>query len=312
MGKIFITGILGYIGSYLHTVLLGKGYQVYGLDNVDTHVNYGENIRNIDLRDKCKTINYLSEVKPDTIIHLAASIQVGESEILPMEYYENNVSSTIHLLEAMKECGCKKLIFASTAAVYSASDELLTEESPIAPASVYGRTKYMCEQIIEEAYRKNILNRAILFRFFNVMGGDRIPTHCVHLFPILLGKLKKRETIEIFGSNYDTPDGTCIRDYISLEDLSRAHLLALSKFSNEEENRFFERINLGTSHGYSVMDVVKTFFKHSGIVLPMEIKERRAGDPAILVASNQKAKKLLGWEPLLTIEDSITQLLSLS
>lgn len=320
--RILITGIKGYIGSYLSKYLYENEYEIYGLDIID-NINIDIDIRDkgiikneiyiekIDLRNKYNTLEFFRKVKPNLVIHLAASIQVGESEMLPLEYYENNICSMIHVLEAMKECQCKYLLFASTAAVYETSNSFLTENSMLGPSSVYGRTKLMCEQIIQDAYEKNILEKVIMFRFFNVMGGH-IPSHCVHLFPILLYNFREQTPINVFGNDYDTPDGTCVRDYISLQDLSRAHLLSIKLFLENKKERMCESINLGTSHGYSVMEVIDAFFKETLMLLPINIVGKRNGDPAILVASNQKAKIILNWEPVNTITDSIKQLLLFS
>ncbi len=333
--SIFITGAAGFIGQKICEGFLNKGHHVLGLDIVPrsnvlstllNHPKFSYVIADLRKKEELKPICRMlfevgSPVSISCVIHLAASIKVGESEENPYLYYENNVFSTLNVLEMMKTYKLKNLIFASTAAVYGTivdvGDNGVTEDLAGNAESVYGSSKYVCEEMISHYSRTQGIN-AVMFRFFNVSGApeDHNP---VHLIPIILKSIQTQNPFTIFGSDYPTRDGTCIRDYIHLADLVSAHLLAFRWFntlshsnqsnSNVKENQTNKgntlTLNLGTSSGFTVQEVLDACIRCNGKSTTIIDGERRSGDPAFLIANSDLAKEKLGWSPQKTLDDMI-------
>ncbi len=302
---ILITGGAGYIGSHVVKVLHERGFFPIVYDDLSSGhreaVLFGELIV-ADIRDKTRLKEAFSYYQPLAVMHFAAHIVVPESVTNPLKYYENNLANTISLLEVALSAGVKKFIFSSSAAVYGNPLEIpITEEHPIAPITPYGATKAMVERILADLSRADTEFRYVSLRYFNAAGAD--PSAQIgeahdpetHLIPLLLQTaLGKRESFSMFGTDYPTPDGTCIRDFIHVNDLAEVHILALEYLLQGGKSVI---LNCGYGHGYSVKEVIETAKKVTGIDIPVEEKERRPGDPPILVASNQKAKNILGFSP---------------
>ena len=301
---ILVTGGAGYIGSHTVRELRERGADVVVYDNLSTgHV---ESIGDTpfvkgDLFDTellCKT---LREYKVDAVIHFAAYSLVGESMTNPAKYYHNNVAGTLALLDAMLAENVKYLVFSSSAATYGdCGDGLITEDSPQNPTSVYGQTKLMMEQFMQD-YDKAYGMKYVALRYFNAAGahlsGEIGEAHNPesHLIPLILQVPNgKREQINVFGEDYPTHDGTCIRDYIHVTDLADAHIKALEYLKNGGKSTYY---NLGNGNGFSVKEVIDTVEKVVGAPIKRQIVDRRAGDPASLVASSEKIQKELGWKP---------------
>ena len=253
--------------------------------------------------------NVFKKHEIEAVVHFAAYSQVAESMKNPQKYFSNNVDGTVNLLKSMIENGVKRIVFSSTAATYG--EPIYTpidENHPQKPINPYGETKLKIEKIMDE-YDKSFNLKSVRLRYFNVAGADnraRIGEWHepeTHLIPnILKSTFGCGKTFQMFGTDYDTIDGTCVRDYINVEDLAKAHVLALDYLEKGGETNFF---NLGTNNGNSVKEVFSVCEKVTGEKIPVDIQPRREGDPAILVADNQKAKKVLGWVPEKTLEDSI-------
>lgn len=312
--NVLVIGGAGYIGSHAVNKLVKKGYAVSVLDNLITGhreaVDASAKFYLGDIRDKKILNQIIQEDSIEAIFHFAASSLVGESVEQPLKYFNNNVVGMEVLLEAMQENDVKKIIFSSTAAVYGEAEaSLITEVEPKQPTSPYGESKLMMENMIkwcDLAYGIKFVS----LRYFNVAGAlrtgeigeDHDPE--THLIPIVLqAALGQREAITIFGDDYNTPDGTCIRDYVHVEDLIEAHILSLEYLNQHNDSQIF---NLGSSTGYSVKEIVDASRKVTGKDIPAIMGERRAGDPAKLVAASEKAREILGWQPAYeTIEDII-------
>ncbi len=302
--KILITGGAGYIGS--HTVeLFGKlGHDIMVIDNLSKGhkeaVLYGKLVV-ADTGNKEKMKELLSSFKPDAVIHFAASIEVGESVKDPAKFFENNTVNTLRLLEAMVETKVNNFIFSSTAAVYGNPIKVpIPETHPTNPINPYGKSKLFIEKILEDFNKSYGLNY-ISLRYFNAAGADpkgRIgESHNpeTHLIPLILKAAKgERESIKIFGTDYPTPDGTCIRDFIHVCDLADAHLLALEYLLESGESGVF---NCGYGKGFSVKEVITTAKKVTGKDFKVDETERREGDPPILVADSTELKEKLNWKP---------------
>jgi UDP-glucose 4-epimerase len=313
MKTILVAGGAGYIGSHTVKYLLNQNYNVVVVDNLV----YGHkeavktsNFEQIDIGDKEALDIVFKKYNIDAVIHFAAFTYVGESVTNPKKYYHNNVVKTITLLDTMIENGVKNIVFSSTCATYGDPQYMpLDEKHPQKPISPYGKTKFMMEQIMEDYHKAYGLNYAAL-RYFNAAGCDKdgelgeSHTPESHLIPLVLQTLTgKRDKITVFGTDYDTKDGTCIRDYIHVEDLAVAHKLALEKIF--ETNKCYG-INLGTGIGTSVKEIIDAAEKVTGQKIPLEYGSRREGDPSKLYAANNYAKEILGWEPKYTnIEDII-------
>ena len=302
--KILVVGGAGYIGSHMVKQLSLSNHEVITLDNLSCGykdaVKYGELVVG-DLGDK-KVLNKLfSAHKFDAVMHFAAFIEVGESVINPAKYYQNNVSNTQVLLDAMIEHEIKYFIFSSTAAIFGEPDYTPIDEAhPQSPINPYGRTKLMVEQILED-YDAAYGLKSTCLRYFNAAGadpegelGERHNPES-HLVPLILQAASgRREDIKIFGQDYATDDGTCVRDYVHINDICEAHSLALAKMKNTDQSA---RYNLGNGKGFSVQEVIDCAKKVSGKDFKVIVTERRAGDPAVLVADSTLAKNELNWQP---------------
>lgn len=310
--NILVTGGAGYIASHTIVSLLEAGYDVVAADNF-SNSNYSaiENVERItsrkikfyeaDVCDKSSMRKIFAENKIDAAIHFAGLKAVGESVEKPLEYYRNNLFSTITLLEVMREYNVKKFVFSSSATVYGVPERVpLTEDCSLSTTNPYGATKLMIENILRDLYASDNGWNIALLRYFNPVGAHKsgligedpkgIPNNLMpYIAQVAAGKLKY---LNVYGNDYPTPDGTGVRDYIHISDLAEGHLAALRHIDGFGA----EAINLGTGTGYSVLDMVKAFEKASGKKIPYRIAERRAGDIATCYAGAEKAKQLLGWE----------------
>ncbi len=314
MKKILVTGGAGYIGSHVVRRLAAKGFIPVIYDNLSggfrDFVSDFELIVG-DIGDYDKLTDVIKSHSIECVMNFASFIAVGESCQNPLKYYENNVSQTITLLKAMIDCGVKKYIFSSTAAVYGNPDEVpITENSVLKPESPYGRTKLMVEQILADLEKSDDF-RYIALRYFNVAGADpdgmigesHVPE--THLIPLVLrAAIDPGYAITVFGEDYPTPDGTCIRDYIHVYDLADAHVLAVEKILAGGSNSIY---NLGNGTGFSVKEVIDSVRRVTGKSFTVKSAPRRDGDPAILVASSQKACAELGWKPQYPDIDTIVE-----
>ncbi len=302
--SILITGGAGYIGSHTAAVFLEHGEDVIVLDNLATgHTGavLAKTFYQGDIRDTELLWRIFTQHEIEAVIHFAASSLVGESVLDPLKYYDNNVVAAERLLAAMREHGVKKIVFSSTAATYGEPKRVpIEEDDPTEPTSPYGETKLAIEKMLkwcDVAYGI----KSVCLRYFNVAGAhpqgtigeDHRPES--HLIPIILQvALGQRESISIFGDDYPTPDGTCIRDYIHVMDLAEAHYLALKRLRETGESMVY---NLGNGAGFSVKQVIEKAREITGHPIPVKVEKRRAGDPAVLIASSEKAKRELGWQP---------------
>lgn len=310
-----VVGGAGYIGSHAVYQLLDRGEDVVVIDNLETghreSVHPQARFYEGDIRDR----NFLSDVfvteTIDQVVHFAANSLVGESMTNPLKYYDNNVHGTQCLLEVMVAHDVKRLVFSSTAATYGEQDVMpITEEAVTRPTSTYGETKLAMERMIKWTEAAHGL-RFVSLRYFNVAGaraGGVIGENHhpeTHLLPLVLQVANgQREAISIFGTDYPTPDGTCIRDYIHVEDLIQAHVLALDYL---KEGGASEVFNLGSNNGFSVQEMIEEARAVTGHAIPAVEQERRPGDPPRLIASSAKAKRILGWEPSRTDVKRIIQ-----
>jgi UDP-glucose 4-epimerase len=311
---ILVVGGAGYIGSHTVKELLDQGKKVVVLDNLTTGHQDSIDSRAIFERGDISHSEILDRVftnyKIEAVMHFAANSLVGESVSNPSKYYQNNVASTLTLLEKMMEHKVDKFIFSSTAATYGIPEtDVITESTPTNPINPYGRSKLMVEQILQDFYHAYGLKYVVL-RYFNAAGAhitgeigeDHNPE--THLIPLILQHLLGiRESISVFGTDYDTHDGTCIRDYIHITDLAQAHILALQSLTNGAKTN--EVYNLGNGKGFSVKEVIETCERVTGKQANVKLAERRAGDPAKLVASSQKIYEQLGWETKYSLEAMI-------
>ncbi|MGE6487396.1 UDP-glucose 4-epimerase GalE [Paenisporosarcina sp. NPDC076898] len=311
--SILVCGGAGYIGSHTVKELIGN-YEVVVLDNLSTGYPFllDDNVTfvNGDLGDKAVLDFVFTTYKIDAVFHFAANSLVGESVKKPLMYYGNNVSSTITLLEKMVEYGVGKFIFSSTAATYGIPNtELITEDTATNPINTYGRSKLVVEHILADVAHAHDL-RYVVLRYFNAAGahesGEIGESHEPesHLIPIVLQHLLgQRDRISVFGTDYDTADGTCVRDYIHVTDLANAHVLAYEGLVSGDV--YNEVYNLGNGAGYSVKEIIEVCEQVSGKSAVVEYANRRHGDPAVLVASSEKINKALGWEPKFQLKDII-------
>ena len=312
---ILVLGGAGYIGSHTALELVKAGNEVVIADNLVTGyrkaIPEGAKFYEGDLRDSDFLDNLFHQENIDAVIHFAAYSLVGESVTNPLKYYDNNLYGTKVLLEAMVKNNVGKIVFSSTAATYGEPENIpILESDRTCPTNPYGETKLAMEKMFKWTAEAHGL-RYVSLRYFNACGADESGTigeaHNPesHLIPLILQVPNgKRETISIYGTDYDTPDGTCIRDYIHVTDLAQAHILAVQYLNNGGESDIF---NLGNGVGYSVREVIETARKVTGHPIPATETSRRAGDPARLVASSEKAKKILGWKP---VHDSLEEIIA--
>lgn len=315
---ILVTGGAGYIGSHCVMALLENNNDVVIFDNLSTgHIETVQTLQKYgnvefqqgDLTNFDDINSVFKNFNIEKVVHFAAFSQVGESVVNPQKYYINNVCGTINLLRAMLENNVKKIVFSSTAATYGEPVYIpIDEKHPQNPINPYGQSKLMIEKIMDD-YNKAYGLKSVRLRYFNVAGADlksRIGEWHdpeTHLIPnILKSTFNNGKTFQMFGDDYDTKDGTCVRDYINVEDLAQAHLLALKYLDEGGETNFF---NLGTNDGNTVKEVFAACEKVTQKDIPVEMKPRRAGDPASLVADNNKAKENLNWNPKHTLEESV-------
>ncbi len=299
--NIFLTGGAGYIGSATAEALIKAGHFVTVYDSLVTGhreaVPAGAEFIHASLDDSQALTKALNSKKYDAVMHFAAFIEAGESMKDPGRFFRNNFGNSVQLMDTAVQAGVRKIVFSSTAAVYQSSEEPLTEDSPIGPTNVYGHTKLMTEQVLEW-YRSIFGMHYAILRYFNACGAlpGRGEAHQPesHLIPrVLQIALGQAESATIFGTDYPTPDGTCIRDYIHLGDLVSAHILALGALDKRDKMIY----NVGSGNGFSVREVIEAARKVTGHAIPVVEQPRRAGDSARLVASPAKIKKELGWEP---------------
>jgi UDP-glucose 4-epimerase len=311
LAKILVTGGAGYIGSHTTYFLQKSGHSVVVVDNL----SYGHErvvpsglLRVIDLRDTEKLVALMRQEHFDAVIHFAAFISVGESTQAPEKYFTNNTAGSLSLFEAMLQSDLKRVVFSSTAAAYGIPErDPITEDLPFAPINPYGESKVMTEKILEwlDRYREF---RSIRLRYFNACGAEpeaglgEMHDPETHLIPLILQAVRTGKPVTLFGDDYPTPDGTCIRDYIHVSDLAEAHVLAVEHLLNGGASNVF---NVGTGHGHSVKEVLESVERVTGKKVPHTVGPRREGDPPRLVANSQKLQTTLGWKPTRTDLDRI-------
>lgn len=312
MKSVLVTGGAGYIGSHMVQALSRAGYRVVILDNLsEGHTlaaQHGDLIEE-DLADRGVVRAVLRRHRPSAILHFAASCSVKESVEDPLLYYKNNVVATMNLIESALEVGIPRFIFSSTAAVYGEPQEVpITETHPLSPINPYGWTKLTAERLLGDVSRAYGL-KFVTFRYFNAAGADpqsglgedhRPETHLIPL--AIRAAINDEAKLDVYGTDYPTRDGSCIRDYVHVLDLVDAHMRGLKYLEEDGES---VTLNLGTTHGTSVMEIIGSIERVTGLRIPYRVAPRRDGDPAVLVASNRKAKEVLGWEPKHELDDMI-------
>ena len=318
--RVLVTGGAGYIGSHTLVELLSADHEVMVVDNFANAspiaLNRVESLTNktfetveASIGDQSSIHQVFQEFRPDAVIHFAGLKAVGQSEEQPLVYYDNNVTGTLHLLKAMDASGCQKIIFSSSATVYGTPHYLPYDEAhPIEPVNPYGRTKYFIEEIIKDWAAVDASRSALLLRYFNPVGAHisgqigedpmGIPNNLMpYIQQVAVGR---REKLQVFGNDYDTPDGTGVRDYIHVTDLAKGHVAALDYCA---KNQGVEAVNLGTEQGYSVLEIIAAFERASGQTIPYEFAPRRKGDIAMFYADPEKAKTMLGWQAAMTLDE---------
>ncbi len=316
MSKILVTGGTGYIGSHTVVELHNAGFEVIAIDNFDnSYPDVIENIEkisskklnfeNVDIRDKAALKAFISKHNDITaVIHFAANKAVGESVQFPLKYYENNVGGTVNLLQALQENSINNIVFSSSCTVYGEATPPVDENAPIPLAqSPYGNTKQICEEVLMDQTKASDL-KVVALRYFNPVGAHDsaligelpigVPNNLVPF--ITQTAIGKREVLTVFGDDYPTPDGTCIRDYIHVVDIALAHVAAINYLLNKKYTEAFSVFNLGTGNGNSVLEVIQSFEKETGVKLNYKIGPRRAGDVVQVYASCEKALNVLGWK----------------
>lgn len=316
---ILVTGGAGYIGSHAAVELLGHGYEIVIVDNLsNSHIEAVNRIKElsgkefafyqIDLMDKASLDEVFKKHQFDAVMHFAGLKAVGESVQIPLKYYQNNITGTLHLLETMAENNVKKLVFSSSATVYGYPETVPIDESfPLSVTNPYGRTKLMVEDILRDLHQSDSTWKIALLRYFNPIGAHEsgrigespvgIPNNLMpYITQVAIGR---REKLNVYGNDYNTSDGTGVRDYIHVVDLVLGHIKALEYL---DKNDGIETFNLGTGTGYSVLELVHAFELATGKDIPYDIVDRRAGDVAICYANPAKAEKLLGWKAEKTLQ----------
>ena len=312
--NVLVVGGAGYIGSHAVSLLKNQGHNVIIYDDFSKgHKEVGQilsvKIVEGDLGDKAKLKEIFISEKIDVVMHFAAFIEVGESVVDPAKYYENNVAKVLKLLDAMVESNVLKFIFSSTAATFGEPImEKINEEHPQNPINPYGQSKLMVEKILKD-YEKAYGMKSVVFRYFNACGSDMSgiigESHDPesHLIPLILQAASgRRDSIKVFGTDYATQDGTCIRDYVHVYDLAQAHILGMEKMIKDNQSFNY---NLGSGSGYSVKEITDNVKKVTGKDFKVEYVERRAGDPGILIADSTKAEKELDWKPQYSLEQIV-------
>ena len=327
MNKILVTGGLGYIGSHVVVELQNKGYEVVIIDDLSNSslevldsifeiTGIKPTFEKIDLKEKQLVIEFFNRHSDlNGIIHFAASKAVGESVNDPLKYYENNIHSLVYILQKLNNLAAPKLIFSSSCTVYGQADQLpISENASIKePESPYGNTKKIGEQIIKDSCKANASLQTIVLRYFNPIGAHasanigELPIGTPqNLVPFITQTgIGIREKLSIFGNDYPTPDGTCIRDYIHVVDLAKAHVVAMERLLDKKNSQNYEVYNIGTGKGSSVLEVVEAFETVSGVKLNYAFAERRVGDIISAFADTRKANNVLGWKSELTLKEAL-------
>lgn len=324
--RILITGGTGYIGSHTAVELISKGYEVIIIDNLSNSfeevVDSIEKISgkrpaffNIDLNNKSAVDSFFKENKIEAVIHFAAFKSVGESVSHPSLYYRNNINSLLNVADACNEYGITKFVYSSSCSVYGEPDKLPIDEQAVVKQaeSPYANTKKIGEDILRDISRISNL-KTIALRYFNPVGahksaliGEYPVGTPLNLFPVITQSvIGKRGPITVFGNDYNTPDGSCVRDYIHVVDIANAHIVAIERLLNNTSSESFELFNLGTGNGLTVLEVIHAFEKYTGLKVNYTIGNRRAGDVEKVYADTQKANSVLGWKAVHTLEDMIT------
>ena len=315
MANILVTGGAGYIGAHTVRALLARGEQVTIVDNlatskaatIDKLKREGDvSFAHVDINDTPSLDAVFATRKVDAVIHFAAWKNAGESMLKPAKYFENNVAGTNRLLDSMQRAGVNRIVFSGSCSVYGTPQRLPVDESfPVGPESVYAHTKLMCEQVMDWFDKRHAI-RYVSLRYFNAAGASpdgligEEPALSANLIPVVMeATLGRRPRIQVFGDDYPTPDGTCIRDYIHVVDLADAHVRALDFMARDDRSDIF---NVGTGQGTSVKQIIDVTERVSGRLVPAEIVGRRAGDPVAIYADNTKARTLLGWTPQFGLE----------
>ncbi|MDO5017239.1 MAG: UDP-glucose 4-epimerase GalE [Porphyromonas sp.] len=324
--KVLVTGGMGYIGSHTTVELQSAGYEVIIVDNLSNSnrevlkgikaiTGIEPTFYEVDCNDREAMQRIYAEHRPDGIIHFAASKAVGESVEQPLLYYRNNILSLIVQLELMKEYDTKGIVFSSSCTVYGQPKQLpVTEDAPILPAtSPYGNTKQINEEIIRDTIHAGVEYRAIMLRYFNPIGAH--PTAEIGELPLgvpqnLIPYLTQtaagiRKELTVFGDDYNTPDGSCIRDYIHVVDLAKAHVVAMDRMLEEKSDDKLEVFNIGTGNGASVLELIRTFEEATGVKVPYKIGARREGDIEQVWADPKKANEVLGWRAESTLAEAL-------
>ncbi len=303
-GRILVTGGAGYIGSNTTLQLLDAGYDVVVVDSLTRGHREAVDparLRVVDLLDTEGLLGVMNERPCQAVIHFAAYAAVGESMNVPEIYFHNNVAGSLSLLTAMLKAGIRQIVFSSTAAVYGMPARVpIVEAEPYAPINVYGESKVMVEKMLDWFDQIHGV-RSVCLRYFNASGADpegragedHEPE--THLIPLLLTAVRTGKPMTVFGNDYETADGTCIRDYIHVTDLARAHIVALESLANGDSSK---KYNVGTGHGYSVHEVIRAVEDVTGKKVPFQFGPRREGDPALLVADSTRLQRELGWKPV--------------
>jgi UDP-glucose 4-epimerase len=301
--KILVTGGAGYIGSHTVRLLLQQGYDVAVVDNLSkgySHNVPADRLYHLNISETSALAEVMRQTGCEAVVHFAASIAVGESMRVPELYFNNNVGGSLSLLSAMIETGVKHIVFSSTAAVYgNPPSSPILETFPIQPVNPYGESKVMVETMLRWFDTVHHLT-SVCLRYFNASGADpagRLGEEHepeTHLIPLLLRAVMTGQPVTIFGNDYDTPDGTCVRDYIHVDDLAQAHILALEHLLGGGKS---EQFNVGTGTGYTVLEMIRAVEQVTGEKVPFVMGPRREGDPASLVAASGKLQNTLGWKP---------------
>lgn len=308
--KLLVTGGAGYIGSHLVRIAENAGHEVTAVDDLSTGIpaRINCNLVHLELSQDSATAaltTLMTEEKFDAVIHLAARKQVGQSVEQPERYYKDNVGGLANLLTAMRASNTLKLVFSSSAATYGMPDvEKVREDSPTKPINPYGETKLVGEWLTRASGHWGL--RSVNLRYFNVAGtgfDDLADTAALNLIPIAIERLKRGENPVVFGDDYPTPDGSCIRDYVHVQDLAEAHLAAVDYLAND--SREFDTFNVGSGTGASVFEVLNTLKEVSGMDFEIEVGQRRAGDPARLVADVSRIERVLGFKCEKTLKEII-------